>query len=277
MITKEKLLELWQVTSTEKLDLSDEIERRISFIMEQVVASGRKTLVLGVSGGVDSTLAALLAQQAARRLRQNDYEVEFIAVRLPYGSQQDEDDARIALDYISPDKIITVNIKGAVDSMHNLVVNRLPYNHLPVANADFEKGNVKARIRMSVQYEIAGLTGGLVVGTENNAEAITGFFTKWGDGACDINPLTGLNKRQVRILTNCLGLPKSLTEKVATADLEDNKVMLSDEEALGLSYNVIDDFLEGIEIGKNDERKILELYEKSMHKRTPIPTPSTLS
>lgn len=276
MSTKTELLALWKVTPTEQLDLSVEIERRISFIMEQVIASGRKTLVLGVSGGIDSTLAALLSQKAARRLRQNDYEVEFIAVRLPYGSQQDEDDARIALDYISPDKIMTVNIKGAVDSMHNLVVNRLLYNHLPVANADFEKGNVKARIRMSVQYEIAGLTGGLVVGTENNAEAITGFFTKWGDGACDINPLTGLNKRQVRILTNCLGLPKSLTEKVATADLEDNKAMLSDEEALGLSYNVIDDFLEGIEIGKNDELKILELYEKSMHKRTPIPTLNTL-
>ena len=72
-------------------------------------------------------------------------------------------------------------------------------NTLSEAQIDFARGNVKARMRMIAQYEIAGLTGGLVLGTDHSAENITGFYTKHGDGACDLAPLFGLNKRQVRL------------------------------------------------------------------------------
>ncbi|MGL5488976.1 MAG: NAD(+) synthase, partial [Shewanella sp.] len=140
------------------------------------------------------------------------------------------------------------------------------------AKVDFVKGNVKARMRMITQYELAGLVGGLVVGTDHSAENITGFYTKWGDGACDLAPLFGLNKRQVRQLAAYLGAPESLVYKAPTADLEDNKPLLEDEVALGLTYEQIDDFLEGKVVDKAVEEKLINIYKATQHKRQPIPT-----
>ena len=140
------------------------------------------------------------------------------------------------------------------------------------ANFDFVKGNVKARMRMIAQYEIAGLTGGLVVGTDHSAENITGFYTKHGDGACDLAPLFGLNKRQVRSLAKHLGAPSLLVEKAPTADLEENQPQLEDEIALGMTYDQIDDFLEGKEVAKEIEDKLIAIYLRTQHKRQPIPT-----
>jgi len=125
---------------------------------------------------------------------------------------------------------------------------------------------------MIAQYELAGLIGGLVVGTDHSAENITGFYTKWGDGACDLAPLFGLNKRQVRQLAAYLGAPESLVHKAPTADLEDNKPLLEDEVALGLTYAQIDDFLEGKDVGKAVEDKLIGIYKATQHKRQPIPT-----
>ena len=101
---------------------------------------------------------------------------------------------------------------------------------------------------MKVQFSIASNTQGIVLGTDHSAENITGFYTKYGDGAADIAPIFGLNKRQGKQLLAYLGAPKHLYEKVPTADLEDDKPQLPDEEALGVSYHDIDDYLEGKEI-----------------------------
>jgi NAD+ synthase len=138
--------------------------------------------------------------------------------------------------------------------------------------ADFIKGNVKARMRMIAQYDIAGLVGGLVVGTDHSAENITGFYTKWGDGACDLAPLFGLNKRQVRQLAAFLGAPQVLVVKAPTADLEEDKPQLEDEVALGLSYDEIDDFLEGKPVRQAVEDKLVAIYLRTQHKRQPIAT-----
>lgn len=113
------------------------------------------------------------------------------------------------------------------------------------AKIDFVKGNVKARARMIAQYEVAGYVGGLVLGTDHSAENITGFYTKFGDGACDLAPLFGLNKRQVREVAAQLGAPEQLVKKVPTADLEELAPQKADEDALSVSYDQIDDFLEG--------------------------------
>ena len=114
------------------------------------------------------------------------------------------------MDYIKPSITLTVNIKNGVDSINSSVCDTLLTNKLlPNEEAiDFAKGNVKARLRMSSQYEIAGLLGGLVLGTDHSAENITGFYTKFGDGACDLVPLFGLSKRQVRQVARELGAPK---------------------------------------------------------------------
>ena len=125
---------------------------------------------------------------------------------------------------------------------------------------------------MTFQYEVASALGGLVLGTDHSAENITGFYTKWGDGACDLAPLFGLNKRQVRKIARFLNAPKSIIEKTPTEDLECLSPQKEDESALGVTYNEIDDFLEGKPLSQDSLKTILNLYNKTIHKRSTIPT-----
>ena len=131
---------------------------------------------------------------------------------------------------------------------------------------------MKARARMAMQYNIAGIVGGLVLGTDHSAENITGFFTKWGDGACDLAPLFGLSKRQVRQLAAALGAPSTLVKKVPTADLEDLDPGKTDEDALGITYDQLDDFLEGKRVSDDVSEHIIGIYNRTQHKRLAIPT-----
>jgi len=268
---KQKILKEMQVLPS--IEIGYEINRRIAFIQTILTDSGAKSLVLGISGGIDSTLTGRLAQMAVDQLNQlaTGEPYAFYAVRLPYGQQRDEDEAQMALAFIQPTHSVTVNIKDAADAIDIEV----QANDLPISNAinkDFVKGNVKARMRMSAQYHIAGLTGGLVIGTDHSAENITGFYTKFGDGACDLAPLFGLNKRQVRALAAKLGAPQTLVKKAPTADLECDSPQLTDEAALGMTYDQIDDFLEGKEVRGDIESRLIAIYQRTQHKRQPIPT-----
>lgn len=259
-----------------EIDPAFEAQRRIDFIKTSLKQAGLRHLVLGISGGVDSSACGKLAQLAIDQL--NDEEgggYAFVALRLPYGTQADEADAQKALTFIAPTYSISVNIKPATDSLHAETLAGMANGKLapiPGVNTDFVKGNVKARARMIVQYEMAGLMGGLVLGTDHSAENITGFYTKFGDGACDLAPLFGLNKRQVRLLVQHLGAPRDLVYKTPTADLECDIPQKPDEEALGISYDHIDDFLEGKTVPEQVSAKILEIYQRTQHKRQPIPT-----
>ncbi|PCS24157.1 ammonia-dependent NAD(+) synthetase [Candidatus Enterovibrio escicola] len=259
------------------IDPKFEVIRRVNFIKKRLQDSRTKSLVLGISGGIDSSTCGRLAQLAVEQLNQEtdtaDY--QFIAIRLPYGIQQDEDEAQMALNFITPTHSINVDIKDGVDSLHSSVMSSLLNTKLLLPNTlkiDFVKGNVKARYRMIVQYEIAGLVDGLVLGTDHSAENITGFYTKFGDGACDLAPLFGLNKRQVRQLAVHLGVPDILVVKTPTADLEELTSQKSDEDALQLTYDQIDDFLEGIPVEEIVSGRLITIYNATQHKRQPIPT-----
>ncbi|HCE1742654.1 TPA: ammonia-dependent NAD(+) synthetase [Vibrio parahaemolyticus] len=259
------------------IDPHFEIERRIAFIKRKLQEAGCKSLVLGISGGVDSTTLGRLAQLAVDQLNEetgsNDY--QFIAVRLPYGEQKDEDEAQLALSFIKPTHSISVSIKQGVDGMHaasNIALEGTGLMPEDAAKVDFVKGNVKARARMIAQYEIAGYVGGLVLGTDHSAENITGFYTKFGDGACDLAPLFGLNKRQVREVAATLGAPEVLVKKVPTADLEELAPQKADEDALNLTYEQIDDFLEGKPVSQQVVDRLVSIYKATQHKRQPIPT-----
>lgn len=246
------------------IDAKEEIRRSIDFLKDYLTKhSFLKTLVLGISGGQDSTLAGRLAQMAIEELRvetgRNDY--QFIAIRLPYAIQADEADAQKALAFIRPDKTLTINIKEAVDGQ----VSALEAAGVEIS--DFNKGNIKARQRMVSQYAVAGQLNGAVVGTDHAAENITGFFTKFGDGGADILPLFRLNKRQGKALLKELGASASLYEKIPTADLEENKPGIADEVALGVTYKDIDDYLEGKEISNQAKEKIETWWYKGLHKR----------
>ncbi|MGO4960530.1 ammonia-dependent NAD(+) synthetase [Jeotgalibaca porci] len=247
-----------------EIDPQEEIRHTITFLKEYMLAHPfLKAYVLGISGGQDSTLAGKLAQMAMTELRaetgREDY--QFIAVKIPYGIQGDAKDVEDALTFIAADKVLSVNIKAATDAIEDAMAE----NGQNVS--DFNKGNIKARQRMIVQYTIAGDNAGAVLGTDHAAESVTGFFTKFGDGAADLIPLWRLNKRQGKAMLAALNCPEHLYTKVPTADLEDDRPALPDEVALGVSYEAIDDYLEGRAIAEADAEKIESWYTKTRHKR----------
>lgn len=247
-----------------QIDPNEEIRRSIDFLKDYLKKHPfLKTYVLGISGGQDSTLAGRLAQLTMEEMRAEtgDDSYQFIAIRLPYGVQADESDAQAALAFIQPDVSLTINIKESTDAMVAAV------NANGLAMSDFNKGNAKARMRMITQYAIAGERKGAVIGTDHAAENITGFFTKHGDGGADILPLFRLNKRQGKQLLAELGADEKLYLKVPTADLEEDKPGLADEVALGVTYNQIDDYLEGKIIVPQAQTIIEGWWNKTAHKR----------
>ena len=246
------------------IDPKEEIRRTIEFLKSYLKKhTFLKSMVLGISGGQDSTLTGKLAQMAVDELNEelgNDT-YSFIAVRLPYGVQFDEDDCQDALNFIQPSKVYTVNIKDAVDA------SKKALDLSGITLTDFAKGNEKARERMKVQYSIAAMHNGVVLGTDHAAEAITGFYTKFGDGAADLVPIFRLNKRQGKELLKVLDCPEHLYMKIPTADLEEDRPAVPDEIALGVTYDHIDDYLEGKEIPSEPREKIEGYFNRTKHKR----------
>ncbi|CAI2632931.1 ammonia-dependent NAD(+) synthetase [Apilactobacillus apinorum] len=246
------------------IDSKEEIRNSVEFLKSYLKKYPfLKTFVLGISGGQDSTLTGKLAQIAISEMREEtkDDSYQFIAVRLPYGTQADESDAMDSIAFIGADKTFRVDIKPMADAAMKAVEE----NGLDIS--DFNKGNIKARQRMIAQYAIAGQTSGAVLGTDHAAEAVTGFYTKFGDGAADITPLWRLDKRQGKAMLNELNAPKHLYEKTPTADLEDDRPALPDEVALGVTYDDIDNYLEGKDIDDSAAEKIENWYIKTEHKR----------
>ena len=247
-------------------DAEREIERRVAFLTEQLTSTGLRALVLGISGGVDSTTTGRLCQLAVERARAAGHDATFFAMRLPYGTQADEEDAQRALDFIRADRELTVDIAPASDAALDAVVKG-DVIFRDAGHQDFVQGNIKARQRMIAQYAVAGAHEGLVVGTDHAAEAVSGFFTKFGDGAADVVPLTGLTKRRVRAVAAALGAPDELVSKVPTADLETLDPGKPDEDALGVTYEQIDDFLEGEPVSDEVFATIVRRYRITGHKR----------
>ena len=242
------------------IDPAAEVRSRVDFLKSYLSSTGAAGFVLGISGGQDSSLAGRLCQLAVEELRAEGVSASFIAVRLPYSVQADEADAQLAL---------TFNLKRGVDGFEQEFLDSTGVEML-----DFTKGNVKARSRMIAQYAIAGQRSLLVVGTDHAAEAVTGFFTKFGDGGADVLPLSGLTKRQGRSLLESLSAPERLYLKAPTADLLDDQPGQTDEANLGLSYTDIDDYLEGKDVDESVADAIEARYLATRHKRQLPVTPS---
>ncbi|MGW7101869.1 ammonia-dependent NAD(+) synthetase [Streptomyces sp. NPDC054838] len=261
---QEQIARELQVSDT--FDAELEIERRVAFLSERLTSTGLRALVLGISGGVDSTTGGRLCQLAVERARAGGHEAAFYAMRLPYGVQADERDAQLALSFIKADHVLTVDVKPASDAALAAAVSA-GVSFRDAHHQDFVQGNIKARQRMIAQYAVAGAHEGLVVGTDHAAEAVSGFFTKFGDGAADVVPLTGLTKRRVRAVADALGAPAELVWKVPTADLETLAPGRADEDALGVTYDDIDDFLEGKPVDERAFETIVHRYRLTGHKR----------
>lgn len=271
---KKEALTLYGVTPTENFDVKAAIRNRIDYLKWKLRATEMKGYVLGISGGVDSTAAGRLCQLACEELRAEGYFAQFIAERLPAGIQIDEADAQAAVRFINADKMITVNVGDAANSLSEQGVAefiKFEGDKLSAEKIDFQRGNIACRLRMTSQYQLAGFYDSLVVGTDHSVEAVCAFFCKWGDSGVDLLVLNGLNKTQVRLVAKELGAPQFLWAKPAMAGLEILNPTKTDEASLGISYPILDMFLEGQEVDKDNEYKIVRQFFITQHKRQPIP------
>ncbi|MEI5909483.1 ammonia-dependent NAD(+) synthetase [Bacillus spongiae] len=247
-----------------EIDPKQEIRKSVDFLKAYLKKNDfLRGFVLGISGGQDSTLTGKLAQMAIDEMNEENgtNEYVFYPIRLPYGTQADEEDAQQAIKFMNAREMITVNIQPAVEAS----VESLRQSGIELS--DFVKGNEKARERMKVQYSIAAMKKCVVLGTDHSAEAVTGFYTKYGDGGADLVPIFRLNKRQGKMLLKELGAPEQLYLKKPTADLEDNRPGLPDETALNVTYDEIDDYLEGRDVSEAARKVIESHYLKTQHKR----------
>lgn len=261
---REKQREIIKALGTRPaINPEEEIENRTRFLADYLGKTGLQGFVLGISGGQDSLLAGILAQRAATLHRHTGCNAGFHAVYLPYGTQADRIDAALAVKTIDPDFLHDFDIKPGVDA----VIESYRQSEGGGAMSDFDKGNVKARMRMIAQYAIARPNHLAVIGTDHGAEAVTGFFTKYGDGGADILPLSGLTKRQGKAILQALDAPEIFYTKAPTADLLDANPGQADEAELGMSYDMIDDYLEGREVSEAIAARIEARYDATQHKR----------
>ncbi len=238
------------------------IDQISTWIKNQVEESGRDGVVLGMSGGIDCSVVAALCQKAG---------VKIDLIVMPYGENM-----RQSGSYLRAKELIEkfdfdyheFDIKPAALA---LLPDQKMLNEATEVNRQLALTNTMARLRMTYLYQVAQLKRALVIGTSNLSEWYTGYFTKWGDGVADIEPIIRLTKTEVRILAQALDLPKSIIEASPTADLIDGQ---TDESELGFSYQDLDQFIltNSLELDKQEiEAKIVARHQMVQHKLKETP------
>lgn len=231
-----------------------EIEK---FLKDYLENTHQDTYVLGISGGVDSSLCAALARNAVGKDR-------LLCLIMPINSHKaDEEDALL----LAKELDLNYKVVDASDIFNGYV------NKLKELGEEFDRstlGNLKARIRMSILYAFAQKYRGLVIGTDNADERYTGYFTKYGDGACDILPIAKLVKGEVVKASKILGISDYLAERVPTAGLFEGQ---TDELEMGVKYADLDKYILGGKIDEASQKRIDYLHKISAHKRDDIPMP----
>lgn len=223
-------------------------------IIKKIEAALRKKIkgnaIIGLSGGIDSTVTAYLAVRALGKENVK-------ALLMPYGKQPVKDAEEIAKGLGIKYKII--NIKPIVDSFEEAYSTTNKDNKIA-------KGNLKARVRMCLFYLESNLCKGMVLGTTNKSEYEIGYFTKYGDGAADIEVLADLYKTEVQELARHLNLPKGIINKTPSAELWKDQ---TDEDEIGMPYPILDAILKGNSSGISETltKRTKQLTENSKHKR----------
>lgn len=222
------------------------LEHRLNWIRERVKAAGCTGVVVGESGGKDSATVTALCVRALGK-------ENVVGITMPCNSlSTDMEHARLVADAFGI-KIIEVNIGGAFTTLKNTIINEHELNELAVAN-------IKPRLRMTTLYAVAQTLNYLVVGTDNKSEMVMGYFTKWGDGGYDFNPLSDLTMQEVLELGKELGVPEPILTKAPSAGLWEGQ---TDEKEMGVTYKAIEEY---IKTGTTDPAS-LEVIEKT-NKRT---------
>lgn len=227
------------------------IEERAQFLKDYAKTAKIEGFVLGLSGGVDSFVASMLAKKTGLPL---------ISIAMPYGEQHDWKDVIACRKVINPNSFIEIDIMNKV----NQIEKGLFLKELPKEKKNLIRGNIKARTRMNIQYAYASKFNSLVIGTDHATEAVIGYYTKYGDGAADVLPLAGLTKDVIYEMAEILGVPYSVAIKPPSAGLWEGQ---NDEDELGIKYKDIITFLKGESIDKNVKNKIISRYIATEHKR----------
>lgn len=248
---------------------AEEIRKRVDFLKDFLKSTGASGLLIAISGGVDSAVTTGLCKQATDELTaETGKEYITLGVFQPYGEQVDIADSYATAKAFNLTHTVETNIEEAVDEISLEVEHAFKAIKRSQHISRGGKGNVKARTRMVVQYALAFDLNLIVVGTDHASEAITGFYTKWGDGAVDVTPLSSLNKRQVKQVGQALGVPETVLFKAPTAGLWENQ---TDEDELGITYEHNSDYLEGKQVPDEVREKLEKQYLKTEHKRSLIP------
>jgi len=236
------------------MDTEQLVEKLISWIRERVLAAGCKGVVVGMSGGLDSSVLAVLCHRA--------FPQSMFGVLMPcYSSQEDEEHARTVASKLSiPTKMVIL------DGVFDALLKALPGDGAKPNTSRLAKSNLKARLRMLTLYYFANQLNYMVAGAANKSELSVGYFTKYGDGGVDILPLGNLVKGQVRELASFLGIPQQIIDKPPSAGLWLGQ---TDEDELGLSYEELDRYLVTGKASNELREKIESMIAVSDHKRLP--------
>ena len=239
------------------MNLKEYLDVIIKFLQDYLKDNHQDCYVLGISGGVDSSLVAALAKKAVGKER-------IFAYAMPIDSLVDDENDAVRL---AKHLDINYEVVDLTDAYHTLVEK---YEATGVKLDLSTKGNLKARMRMATLYTFAQNKHGLVLGTDNKDERYTGYFTKFGDGGVDLLPIANLLKREVVEACLLLGIPEDLAKRVPSAGLYQGQ---TDEKEMGITYQDLDDYLLGKEISQEAKERIERLHRISAHKREEIPTP----
>lgn len=227
----------------------------VQWIREEVKKANAKGVIVGMSGGVDSSVVSALAKEA--------FPENSLGVYLPIGKMgQDLQDAKAVAETIKI-KTVTVDLTKAYKASAKATG----------VKTKLASANIKPRLRMTALYALAQENGYLVLGTDNAAEWILGYFTKYGDGGVDLLPILHLLKGEVKQMAKELGLPSVVYTKAPTAALWDGQ---TDEAELGFSYDEADKWIEGKKVSKAIEAKIERQVAVTNHKRVALPQPKPL-
>lgn len=240
-------------------NVADCVDKIVIWLHNQVQGAHRKGVVIGMSGGVDCSVVARLCQLAG---------INTHLILMPYGNSMDTSKNR-AMELIEQYGFAydIVDIKPAVDCVINITNPFL--EDMSNKNVELAIANIRPRIRMSVLYAYAQSHSYFVVGTGNLSEYLTGYFTKWGDGAYDINPIGDFTKKEIYVLAKYLEVPISIISAKPSAELWPGQ---TDEDELGLKYEDIDSYiLYGTTQNPKIDEEIKQRIEFTNHKREEIP------
>lgn len=229
----------------------------INFIKDYLSETHQQGYVLGLSGGVDSSLVAALTKEAVGKEK-------LMCIMMPIESHPaDLEDALRLANHLDLNYLIIDGTKAYLAAKEEFIAKGVELDTATLSN-------LKVRIRMSILYAYAQMHKSLVIGTDNWDERYTGYFTKYGDGAADLLPIVHLTKQEVVELAKMYDVPTDLAERIPSAGLFEGQ---TDEKEMGVTYQDLDNYLLGKEVEENVKKRIEHLHQISEHKRVPIPSP----